>query len=345
MEEKNDSVILEVRELKVYFETIFGDAKSVDGISFDIMEGEIFGIAGESGCGKSTFVEAALRLMKPPGKVKQGTIRYRGRDLLTMSVPELQRIRWKELSYIPQGSMNALNPVLKIEEQLTDAIITHSDVTKRTAKRLAAESLVAVGMPAEVAQMYPHELSGGMRQRVSIGMSTSLRPDLLLADEPTTGLDVVMARLNLQTLSSLRDEFGITVVFVSHDLACHAEICDRILIMYAGRMTEIGKTEQIFDNPLHPYTQGLIEAVPSLQRRHTKSISGVAPTPLNWPDGCRFHPRCPKVMEICRTTEPVITVIDDNRQVRCHLYNVESNATAVETKTAVDTDRGANSDV
>ena len=319
-------VILQVRGLKVYFETVFGDAKSVDGVDFDVFEGEILGLAGESGCGKSTFVEAALRLIHPPGKIKEGQILYRGRDLLTMGSSELRQIRWKELSYIPQGSMNALNPVLKIEEQITDAIVSHSVTPLRDARRMAADSLTAVGMPAEVAQMYPHELSGGMRQRVSIGMSTALRPDLLLADEPTTGLDVVMVRLNLQTLTALRDEFDITVVFVSHDLACHAEICDRIIIMYAGRVMEVAPTGQLFGDPLHPYTRGLINAVPSLERREATSIDGIAPTPLNWPAGCRFHPRCRDCMEICRTVEPEVVEVGDGRQVRCHLYTGESAA-------------------
>jgi peptide/nickel transport system ATP-binding protein len=312
--------ILQVRDLKVYFKTIFGDAKSVDGVSFDVYENEILGIAGESGCGKSTFVEAALRLIKPPGEIEAGRILYRGKDILTMKEYDLQQIRWKEIAYIPQGSMNALNPVLKIEEQLTDAITTHSANRGAEAKQMAAESLVSVGMPAEVARMYPHELSGGMRQRVTIGMATSLRPDLLFADEPTTGLDVIMVRLNLQTLASLRDEHGITVVLVSHDLACHAEICDRICIMYAGRMMEVGMADQIFHDPLHPYTQGLIGAVPSLEDKTTKSIAGVAPTPLNPPSGCRFHPRCPKAMDVCSKVEPELTSVGPDRQVRCHLY-------------------------
>ena len=207
-----------------------------------------------------------------------------------------------------------MNPVLKIEEQITDAIVSHSATPLREAKRMAADSLTAVGMPSEVAQMYPHELSGGMRQRVSIGMSTSLRPDLLLADEPTTGLDVVMVRLNLQTLSALRDEFDITVVFVSHDLACHAEICDRIIVMYAGRVMEVAPTGQLFADPLHPYTRGLINAVPSLEHRVATSIDGIAPTPLNWPAGCRFHPRCRDCMDICRTVEPEVVEAGDGRQ-------------------------------
>ena len=314
-------MILEVRGLKVWFETVFGAAKSVDGVDFDVYEGEILGIAGESGCGKSTFVEAALRLVHPPGKVVAGTIRYRGRNVLNLSSRELRQIRWKELSYIPQGSMNALNPVLKIEEQMTDAIMSHSTTPLREARRMAADSLTAVGMPAEVAQMYPHELSGGMRQRVSIAMSTALRPDLLLADEPTTGLDVVMVRLNLQTLAALRDKFAITVVFVSHDLACHAEICDRVIVMYAGRVMEVSPVERLFAEPLHPYTRGLINAVPSLEQREATSIDGIAPTPLNWPAGCRFHPRCPDCTEICRTQEPDVVELEDGRQVRCHLYD------------------------
>jgi peptide/nickel transport system ATP-binding protein len=312
--------ILEVRDLRVYFNTIFGDAKSVDGVSFDVYEKEILGIAGESGCGKSTFVEAALRLIKPPGYIESGKVLFKGVDLLTMKERELRRIRWKELSYIPQGSMNSLNPVLKIEEQIIDGITTHSDATQKEAREMAFAGLSAVGMPVEVAQMYSHELSGGMRQRVCIGMSTSLKPDLILADEPITGLDVIMQRLNLQTLAELRDKHGITIVLVAHDMACHAEICDRIWIMYAGKMVELGTTDQIFTDPLHPYTKGLLEAVPSLEDRNTKSIAGLAPTPLNWPSGCRFHPRCPRVMEICRREEPVLQEKESGRQVRCHLY-------------------------
>jgi len=314
------SVILAVRDLRVYFRTIFGDAKSVDGISFDVYEGEIMGLAGESGCGKSTFVEAALRLIKPPGYIESGQVFFKGSDLLSLKYWQLKKIRWKELSYIPQGSMNALNPVLKIEEQMMDGIMAHSDLRARQARKAAADGLGAVGMPTEVARMYPHELSGGMRQRVSIGMSTSMKPSLIMADEPTTGLDVIMVRLNLQTLADLRDEHGITIILVSHDLACHAEICDRIWIMYAGKLMEMGTAEQIFHDPLHPYTRGLLDAVPSLEDKSTKSIAGLAPTPLNWPSGCRFHPRCAKRMDICSEVEPVMQMREDGRQVACHLY-------------------------
>lgn len=315
--------ILEVEDLRVYFRTIFGDARCVDGVSFTVYEKEILGIAGESGCGKSTVVEAVLRLIKPPGYIEGGRVLFKGMDLLNLKEKELQKIRWKELSYVPQGSMNALNPVLKIEEQLIDGIRTHTKATREQAKKMAASALSAVGMPPEVADTYPHELSGGMRQRVSIGMSTSLRPDLILADEPITALDVIMQRLNLQTIAHLRDEFGITIVLVAHDMACHAEICDRICVMYAGKLLEIGLVDQIFGDPLHPYTQGLLEAVPSLEDKTTKSIPGLAPSPLNWPSGCRFHPRCFRRMEICDKKEPDLREIRPGRYVACFLYEDE----------------------
>ncbi len=316
--------ILEVRDLRVYFKTIYGDAKSVDGVSFDVYEREIFGIAGESGCGKSTLVEAALRLIKPPGYVPTGEIRFRGRDLLSMKPRELQKLRWKEVAYIPQGSMNALNPVLKVSEQLTDGILAHSDASKKEARSAALAGLHSVGMPPEVAEMYPHELSGGMSQRVAISMSTSMKPSLILADEPITALDVIMQRLNLQTIADLRDEHGITIMMVAHDMACHAEICDRICVMYGGRMMEIAETTLLFSDPLHPYTHGLLKAVPSIKRRESESIEGIAPSPLNWPSGCRFHPRCPRRMEVCVDTVPPMREVRPGRFVACHLFDTEA---------------------
>ncbi|MGQ9631807.1 MAG: ABC transporter ATP-binding protein [bacterium] len=312
--------ILEVEDLRVYFRTIHGDARSVDGISFKLYEKEILGIAGESGCGKSTAVEAILRLIKPPGYIKSGRVLFKGVDLLSLKERELRKIRWKELSYIPQGSMNALNPVLKIREQIVDGLRTHTDLTRQQAGEMVRSALGAVGMPSEVADMYPHELSGGMRQRVCIGMSTSLKPSVVLADEPITALDVIMQRLNLQTIAELRDKFGITILLVAHDMACHAEICDRICVMYAGKMVEVGPVDKVFADPLHPYTRGLLEAVPSLEGRSTKSIPGLAPSPLNWPEGCRFHPRCSHRMDICSKKEPVLREVESGRHVACHLY-------------------------
>lgn len=313
--------LIEIRDLRVYFRTIYGDARSTDGVSLKIFENEVFGIAGESGCGKSTLVEGVLRLMKPPGYIKSGEVIYKGKNLFELTEEEFNKIRWKEIAYIPQGSMNSLNPVLKVEEQMIDAILSHTDTSKEEAKQIALEALDSVGLPEDVINMYPHELSGGMRQRVCIAMSTCLKPKIIFGDEPVTALDVVMQKLNLQTIMHLKEKIGLTVVMVAHDMAWHAEVCDRMAIMYAGKVVEIGPVEEIFLNPLHPYTEGLLNAVPSLKRKFAKSIPGIAPSPLNWPPGCRFHPRCYRKMNICENEEPELKLIDSERYVACHLYN------------------------
>jgi peptide/nickel transport system ATP-binding protein len=267
-----------------------------------------------------------LNLIVAPRYIQSGQVLLKGKDLLTMSPRELQQIRWRDLAYVPQGSMNTLNPVLKIEEQIVDAIICHSRVTKRQAKEAAVAALRSVGMSPDVARMYPHELSGGMRQRVCIGLSTALKPAIIMADEPVTALDVVMQRLNLETLAQLRDQHGITVVMVTHDMACHAEICDRVCVMYAGRVAEIGETKPLFADPLHPYSQGLLNAVPSIENRHSESIPGIAPSPSAWPKGCRFHPRCKRAMEVCSQEVPPLREVRPRRLVACHLYNAEGGA-------------------
>jgi peptide/nickel transport system ATP-binding protein len=314
--------LLEVKGLNVSVRTIAGNMNITDNVSFGVYEKEILGIAGESGCGKSTVVETVLNLIVAPRYIESGQVLLKGRDLLTLSPRDLQNVRWKEVAYVPQGSMNTLNPVLKIEEQIVDAIICHYKLSKAQAKEAAVAALRSVGMSPDVARMYPHELSGGMRQRVCIGLSTALKPAVILADEPVTALDVVMQRLNLETLARLRDQDGITVVMVTHDMACHAEICDRVCVMYAGRVAEIGETRTLFAEPLHPYTQGLLRAVPSIQNRHSESIPGIAPSPK----GCRFHPRCKQAMEICSREVPPLREIRPKRLVACHLYNAEGGA-------------------
>ena len=297
------SQILDVQDLKVYFRTILGDAKSLDGVSLRVYEGEILGIAGESGCGKSTLVEGILKLVRPPGYIHSGKVIYNGKNLVELEEEEFRKMRWTDISYIPQGSMNSLNPVIKVEEQMIDGIISHIDISYQEAKEIADQALNSVGLPLDVTQMYSHELSGGMRQRVCIAMSICLKPKIVFADEPVTALDVVMQKLNLQTIGELREKFGITVVMVAHDMAWHAEISDRICIMYAGKIVEIGPTLDIFVSPLHPYSRGLLEAIPSLERRFARSIPGIAPSPLNWPDGCRFHPRCSNIMRVCEEVD------------------------------------------
>ena len=315
------NVLFEVKNLNVGVRTIRGNFGITDHVSFRAFEEEILGIAGESGCGKSTVVESALRLIGAPRYIESGQILLKGRDLISMSDRELQKVRWKDIAYVPQGSMNTLNPVLKIEEQIVDVITSHTKASKTEAKEIAVVALRSVGMPADVAGMYPHELSGGMRQRVCIGLSTALKPAVILADEPVTALDVVMQRLNLETLAQLRDQHGITIIMVSHDMACHAEICDRVCVMYAGRVAEIGRTGELFSEPLHPYTRGLLKAVPSIDSRQSESIPGIAPSPSAWPTGCRFHPRCPRAMDICAVEAPALREVQPGRLAACHLHN------------------------
>jgi peptide/nickel transport system ATP-binding protein len=312
--------LLEVRDLKVYYRTIWGLFRAVDGVSLNVGYKEVLGVAGESGCGKSTLVEGVLRLIKPPGFIAGGEVLFKGIDLLKLGDDELRKLRWKELSYIPQGSMNSLNPVLRVEEQMIDAIVEHGEYDEEEARALAREYLKRVGLPADVLRMFTHELSGGMKQRVIIAMAMILKPSLVVADEPVTALDVVSQRLVLQLLRELRDEYGASLIYVSHDLATHAELVDRMAVMYAGKVVEVGNVEEVFLEPLHPYVQLLIDSVPKPGKKVVKGIPGVAPSPLNWPPGCRFHPRCPKAMPICSQVEPELTDVGGGRAVACHLY-------------------------
>jgi peptide/nickel transport system ATP-binding protein len=312
--------ILEVDDLKVYYKSIWGDYKSVDGVSLKAYRNEVLSIAGESGCGKSTLVEGVLGLVKPPGYIPSGKVIFEGIDILRIPKEELRKIRWTKLAYVPQGAMNSLNPAIKIEEQMIDAIVDHSNIDKEKAKDLATFMLKEVGLPTEVAEMYPHQLSGGMKQRVIIATAIALKPNLVIADEPTTALDVVVQRGILQLLRMLKENYNMTVIIVSHDMAAHAQIADRVAIMYAGKIVEVGSIYSIFEEPLHPYTKGLISAIPSIGKRYVKGIPGLAPSPLNWPPGCRFHPRCQCATDICAKIEPLIREIDSERLVACHLY-------------------------
>jgi peptide/nickel transport system ATP-binding protein len=289
-------------------------------VSFSIDEGDFFSIAGESGCGKSTLVDGILKLVKPPGYIPTGKVFFDGKNLLALKEEELRKIRGVKLAYIPQGAMNSLNPVIKIEEQMIDLILDHNGIDKKNAAKIAFSSLKEVGLPTEVAKMYPHQLSGGMKQRVIIAMAISLKPSIIIADEPTTALDVVAQRGILQLLRRLKDEYGITVMFISHDMACHAQVSDKIAIMYAGKIVEVDSTFNLFENPAHPYTKGLLSAIPSIGKTYIKGIPGMAPSPLNWPPGCRFHPRCPKAMDICAEMEPSMEEIAQGKWVACHLY-------------------------
>ncbi len=323
--------LMDVRDMRVYYSSVRGDYKVVDGVSFEVYEDEIVGLAGESGCGKSTLVEGILRLIVPPGRIVSGEVispaiarpSSQNVDLLTMSDEEFRRVRWSEISYIPQGSMNSLNPIMKIKDQMADAILTHAPSRKAQLDGQIESLLEAVGLPGEVAGMYPHELSGGMKQRAIIAMAIALNPKLVIADEPTTALDVTIQRVIVQTLLQVRKQSGSTILVVSHDMPVHAQMCDRIVIMYGAKVMEIGSTFDIFDDALHPYTRALVQSIPSISRAQGRleGIPGVAPSPLEWPSGCRFHPRCSEAFDRCRYEEPSTMEVAPGRRVACHLYN------------------------
>ena len=315
--------ILEVRDLAAYYETGGSPTRAVDHVSFGLKSEEILGIAGESGCGKSTLALAVLRLLKPPGYVKSGEVIFDGVDLLGLEEEAVRKVRWKRISYIPQSSMNALNPVMRIKDQIADSITTHEGKQPRgELKERVEKLLVSVGLAPEVARMYPHELSGGMRQRTIIATAMALNPDLIIADEPTTALDVVVQRGILQLLRSIRDDMRKSIILITHDMAAQAEIVDKTCIMYAGKIVEIGRAEFIFKNPLHPYTQLLISSIPSIRaKRRLAGITGLPPDLRNPPSGCHFHPRCPHMMpNKCNAVEPQLKGVKPEGFVACHLY-------------------------
>ena len=296
--------------------------KAVDDVTFNVSKNEVFGIAGESACGKSTLANTVLRLLKPPGYVKGGEVLFNGVNLLKLSEEELRKVRWKHISYIPQGSMNSLDPIMRVKEQIAEAIKTHGGkVPKEELGRMIEELLTSVGLAPEVARMHPHELSGGMKQRAIIAMAIALGPELIIADEPTTALDVVVQRGILQLLSDIKRKLGSSIILITHDMAAQAEIADRLAIMYAGKIVEIGDVNTLFREPLHPYAQALISAVPSIKRKKKLlSISGFPPDLRSPPPGCRFHPRCPPAMPICKEEEPRFIEVKPGRFTACHLH-------------------------
>ncbi|RLI46579.1 ABC transporter ATP-binding protein [Candidatus Bathyarchaeota archaeon] len=318
--------LLEVKGLKVYYRTPIGTVKAVDDVEFTVKRNEIFGIAGESGCGKSTLATALLRLNKPPCYIVSGKILFDGVNLLDLDEEELRRVRWKDLSIIPQASMNALNPCMRIGDQIIDAITAHENTTKEEAKERVRDLLRSVGLSEDVARMYPHELSGGMKQRAIIAMSIALKPKLLIADEPTTALDVNVQRVVLQTLVDVKQMMGASLMIITHNMAVLAEVVDRLAIMYAGKIVEIGDVYDLFKDPLHPYSKGLISALPSIEKKkRIRGIPGYPPNLLDPPTGCRFYPRCPLRKKLkksdkdkCKLEEPTLREVEPGRLVACH---------------------------
>lgn len=314
---------LKVENLQMHYETLRGYVRAVDDVSFNIERGSALGLAGESGCGKTSAALTVLRLLPSNGRVMGGSVILDGANLLEMDNEEFRReIRWKKLSVIFQGAMNALHPVKKIGDQIAEAILIHEGVSKKEALDRSGKLLDLVGIGAERLSRYPHELSGGMKQRTMIAMSLVCNPDLVIADEPTTALDVIIQAQVLKLMKELRQKLNLSMLLITHDLSMLVETCDKAAIMYAGKIVEYGDLTSIFKEALHPYTKMLIGAFPSIlgERRKLSSIHGFPPDLLNPPEGCRFHPRCPYVMKICRKKEPgTIQAGSNEHYVACHL--------------------------
>jgi peptide/nickel transport system ATP-binding protein len=318
--------VLDVQDLRVYYATPAGPARAVDGVSFAVKKGERFGLVGESGCGKTTTANAILRLIKPPGRIVGGRILLDGADLLKLGPEQMRRLRWNKLALVMQGAMNSLNPVMRVGEQIADSIVAHSESRPSPAElqERVKELLAGVGLPARVYRLFPHELSGGMKQRACIAMAMALEPSLIVADEPTSALDVVVQRVIAQTLIEVGERLNASLILIGHDMGLQAQLVHRLGVMYAGTMVENGTIEQLFRRPLHPYTQLLISSVPTLkQRTLPKPIPGLPPSLVEPPSGCIFHPRCPYAMEICRQQAPASREPEPGHLVACHLYGEE----------------------
>lgn len=314
-------MLMKVTDLKTHFFTTRGVVRGVDGVTFTLGKGEVLGLAGESGCGKSTLGYSLMRLVPPPGRIVEGSIQLGDLELTSMDESTFRReIRWKRISMIFQGAMNALNPVYTIGYQMMEPFKYHTEISEEDARERIARQLELVGLDPEITSRYPHELSGGMKQRVMIAMSLLLHPDLVIADEPTTALDVIVQAQIINLLKKLKKELVLSLIFITHDLSILAEISDRIAVMYAGKMVEIGDSKRIYEDPKHPYTQKLLSAIPKVHEKveRLEFIPGAPPNLANPPAGCRFHPRCPYATKICMEKEPEKTVLDESREVFCH---------------------------
>jgi peptide/nickel transport system ATP-binding protein len=322
-EHNGGPVVLDVRQLRVHYETPTGDVVAVADVDFTLREGETLGLVGESGCGKSTAAMGILRLVQPPGRIVNGEVLLEGVDLLGLSSEHLRQLRWTKVSLIPQGAMNSLNPVMRVRAQIGDAIQTHQERLSRGALRARViELLRMVGLSGRVARMYPHELSGGMKQRVCIAMAIALNPTVIIADESTSALDVVVQRIVGQTLLKVKETLGMSMIMIGHDMGLMAQLVDRIAVMYAGNIVEIAPVHSIFAEPLHPYSQLLIESIPTLrERKPLKITAGITHDPRTPPPGCIFQLRCPYVMDRCRTERPLLLERKAEHVVACHLYD------------------------
>ena len=325
---------LEVSDLRVSYHTTRGEVKAADGVSFSIMPGKRMGLVGESGSGKSTTALALMRLIKPPGEITGGEAIVDGTDLLQLNNEEMRSAKLSKIALVPQGAMNSLNPVAKVKNQIVDGLRDHGAQRSSNEYRdLVYDLLGKVGLNPQVGEMYPHELSGGMKQRVTIAIAISMGPQVIIADEPTSALDVVVQRQIMETLAELQEELGAAILLIGHDIGLMAQFVDTLGVMYAGRLVETGTLRQLLREPKHPYTQMLIDSLPSLERDDRergdlRGIPGTAPSLYALPSGCPFHPRCPQAMDNCSSDEPVLKVVTDeggadgqgDQQAACLLY-------------------------
>ena len=313
-----------IRDLSVVYQTRAGLVRAVDRVSLDIRPGEVLGLVGESGCGKSTLGLALLRLVRHPGRIADGTVWFDGQDLLALNEESMRELRGARISMIFQDPMTSLDPLERISDHITETIRTHKPEVKVEEARLqGAELLDRLGIMAERLDDYPHQLSGGMRQRVMIGLALALRADLIVADEPTTSLDVIVEAQFLDLLQELQRDLGLTILLITHNIGIVAQLADRVAVMYAAKLVELADAESLFDEPLHPYTQALLASVPNIRMvgDTLKIMQGSPPDLIDPPPGCRFHPRCPRAFDRCRVEEPPLVAKSENgRQVACWLY-------------------------
>lgn len=316
------SEVLRVDGLRVYYHTPAGAVKAVDGVSFDVQQGQRLGLVGESGSGKSTIALSLMRMIKPPGRIEDGAIVLDGVDLLNLDDEEMRKTRLAKISLVAQGAMNSLNPVKRVKEQLLLGLRDHGvKMSDGEFKEHADQLLEKVGLKQQVADMFPHELSGGMKQRVCIAIAISLQPQVIVADEPTSALDVVVQWQVIDTLRRVQEDLGASVIQIGHDMGLMAHSVDRIGVMYAGKLLEIANVRDLFREPLQPYTKLLIASLPSLDRQeHLRGIPGLPPSLLNPPPGCPFNTRCPFVMDRCRVEEPLLRELRPGHWAACHLY-------------------------
>ncbi len=320
--------LLQIKNLKTYFYTSDGIIKAVDDVSWEVDQGEVIGLVGESGCGKSVTALSILRLIPdPPGKIIGGEILFEGRNLMSLSLEAMRKIRGNDISMIFQEPMTSLNPVFTIGAQIAEAIQLHQHLKKKEAINKAIEMLKSVGIPSpeKCVKEYPHELSGGMKQRAMIAMALSCNPKILIADEPTTALDVTIQAQILDLMLNMKEEFSASIVLITHDLGVIAEMAQRVVVMYAGKVMEQADVYEIFENPLNPYTQGLLNSLPKMDIAHKhklNTIPGIVPSLYDLPKGCKFSPRCSQVMEVCKLSEPDLVEAKDKHWSRCWLHSL-----------------------